>query len=44
MINKDVDVIAYLLNNKEKDINISGTANGLHLDYKSAHNIVKRLE
>jgi predicted nucleotidyltransferase len=44
MINKDVEVIAYLLNNKEKDINISGTANGLHLDYKSAHNIVKRLE
>ncbi len=44
MITKDVEVITYLLNNKGNDVNISGTATGLNLDYKSAHNIVKRLE
>lgn len=38
-----MDVISYLLKNKGKDANIRQIAMGLKIDYKNAHNIVKRL-
>ena len=43
MINKELDVIKYLLRNKGNDINISRIGKGLKMDYKNTHNIVKRL-
>lgn len=44
MIRKDVDVVQRLLEHRGQDINIVGIAKALKLDYKSAHNIIMRLE
>lgn len=42
MMNKEVDVVKYLLENKY-DANISNISSGMDIDYKNAHNIINRL-
>jgi predicted transcriptional regulator/predicted nucleotidyltransferase len=43
MMSREVDVIKHLLRNRENDLNINQIAAELKIDYKNAHNIVKRL-
>jgi len=44
MIRKDREVVEYLIENRNKTLNIRNIAQGLKLDYRNAHNIVKRLQ
>jgi predicted nucleotidyltransferase/predicted transcriptional regulator len=44
MLNKDIVIMKYLLDNKDKESNINTIAKALKMDYKNVHTIVKRLE
>ena len=43
MKRKDADAIIFLLDNRDKELSIRHVSIGLHIDYKSAHNIITRL-
>ena len=44
MRSRDADIIKYLIENRDIDINILGLAKAIKMDYKNAFSIVKRLE
>lgn len=44
MLRKDEEIVVFLLNNHSNDVNISKIAKGLKMDYKTAYEIIKRLE
>jgi len=43
MISRDVDVIKYMMENKDQELNISTISKGLKLDYKNGHEMAMRL-
>ncbi len=44
MRNKDVIIIRYLIENKDKELNILKISRALKMDYKNVYSIIKRLE
>ncbi len=44
MRNKDTIIIRYLIENKNKELNILKISNELRMDYKNVHSTIKRLE
>ncbi len=44
MIKKDSIIIKYLIENKNKELNILKISKELEMDYKNVHSIIKRLE
>lgn len=44
MKDRNVDIVKYLIENKDKELNISSISKAIKMDYKNAFEIVKRLE
>ena len=44
MVNNAEEIIIYLIENNDKDINISNISKSLAIDYKNTHRLVKKLE
>ncbi|MBU0614537.1 MAG: nucleotidyltransferase domain-containing protein [Nanoarchaeota archaeon] len=44
MISKDKDIIRFLIENRNKELNILNISKALKIDYKNVHSIIKRLE